>query len=121
MTTTRVASFKLDRISLPKSVWGCPYADEVAPQEVAQYLLDYQERMLRQDDALPRTEPYLDPKLKFHQKEYQRLSRKLYEIGMVDWTLDPKCRIGLFCVLKSDNRSLRLIVDARRTRQGWIC
>ncbi|CAK0904383.1 unnamed protein product [Prorocentrum cordatum] len=48
VTTTRVAPFKLDRISLPKSVRSCPYADEVAPQEVAKYLLDYQERMLRQ-------------------------------------------------------------------------
>ena len=117
VTTTRVASFKLDRISLPKSVRSCPFADEVAPQEVAKYLLDYQERMLRQGDFLPTIEPYLDPKLKYHQKEYQRLARKLFDIGMVDWTVAPRCRIGLFCVLKSDGKSLRLIVDARRTNE----
>eukprot|EP00959_Pyramimonas_sp_CCMP1952_P191712 4008757-Pyramimonas_sp.AAC.1 len=35
VTTTRVAPIKLDRISLPKSARSCPYADEVAPQEVA--------------------------------------------------------------------------------------
>eukprot|EP00959_Pyramimonas_sp_CCMP1952_P343811 7201615-Pyramimonas_sp.AAC.1 len=70
--------------------------------------------MLRQDDILPKIEPHLDPKFNFHQKEYQRLVRKLFDIGMVDWTTSPKCRIGLFCVLKSDGKSLRLIVDARR-------
>ncbi|CAK0903313.1 unnamed protein product, partial [Prorocentrum cordatum] len=86
-------------------------------EEVATYLLDYQERMLRQDEVSPKTEPHLDPELKFHQKEYQRLVRMLFDIGMVDWTMSPKCRIGLFCVLKSDGKSLRLIVDARRVNE----
>ncbi|CAK0815512.1 unnamed protein product, partial [Prorocentrum cordatum] len=89
----------------------------VANEEVAKYLVDYQERMLRQGDILPKIEPYLDPKLKFHQKECQRLVRDLFDIGMVDWTTTPKCRIGLFCVPMSDGKSLRLIVDARRANE----
>ncbi|CAK0868853.1 unnamed protein product [Prorocentrum cordatum] len=50
-------------------------------------------------------------------EDWHRAVQKLFDVGMVGWTMSPKCRIGLFCVLKSDGKSLRLIVDARRVNE----
>ncbi|CAK0900771.1 unnamed protein product [Prorocentrum cordatum] len=114
---TRVTSFKLDLLSLPGSVRGCPLIADVAPSEVIGFLGDYHERMLAPPVEKYETAPYFDPKPRFNQKEYHRLLRRLADIGVITWTSSPKCHVGLFTVEKDGGAAQRLIVDARRANE----
>jgi hypothetical protein len=52
-------------------------------------------------------------------KEYVKLVKKLYTVGMVDFTQSPKCVNSLFSVSKDDNKD-RLIIDARLANTYFI-
>lgn len=56
----------------------------------------------------------LTPKLKYNQKAYQELVRKLDSIGYFTYTTEPACEVGVFFVWKSSKTKLRMITDARR-------
>ncbi|CAK0872527.1 unnamed protein product, partial [Prorocentrum cordatum] len=117
---TRVAPFKLDLVSLPGSVRGCPLITDVAPSEVIGFLGGYHGRMLAPPVDKYETVPYSDPKLRFNQKEYHRLLRRLVDIGITSWTPTPKCQVGLFTVEKGGGAAQRLIVDARRANECFL-
>ena len=55
--------------------------------------------------------------LRYNQKEYHRLLRRLADIGIISWTSTPKCQVGLFAVEKDGGAAQRLIVDARRANE----
>ena len=56
--------------------------------------------------------PYFDPVLRFNQKVYQKLIQKLAGIGLLQWTTQPSCMVGMFFVEKDGGRKQRLIIDA---------
>ena len=61
----------------------CGGISDVAPPEVIDFLGDYHVRMLAPPIDVFTTAPYFDPVLRFNQKEYHRLLRRLAEIGII--------------------------------------
>lgn len=96
-----------DRISLPSSAGSVDLLSLLPPSYSAQYsdsnslLLPPQER-----SKPPRTSLMATP------EEWVKLVRRLFALGMVEFTIAPKVVCGVFAVPKSD-ASDRLIIDAR--------
>ncbi|CAK0860615.1 unnamed protein product [Prorocentrum cordatum] len=111
---TTVASYSAGLVSMPTDVSDCPRLEDLLPGEALTFLQERQERMLRETPLSTDVEPYFDSVLKFYNKEYRGLVRRLLSAGILGWTLTPKERIGMFFVWKDGRRRLRLIVDARR-------
>ena len=116
-----LASFRMDRLSLPSSVHDCPEVGSVLPGDALVNLSEYQERMLAGGAlaAEVKTKVFFDPVLRYNQKKYQALIRMLIERGLVQCVEKAEESIGLFCVKKSDGTKLRLIVDARRSNERF--
>ena len=114
-----LASYQSDLLSIPEDVSGCPSLSSVLPEKDLIYLEEKSELMLKGQDDVPGTlvEPFWDPKLKYNMKAYGDLVRRLDKIGMFNYTLHPKCMVGVFFVWKSNRTKLRLITDARRSNQ----
>ena len=59
------------------------------------------------------TRPYMDPGLRSSPRKYRSLIKRLYDVHMLDVTVDDaECEIGLFAVPKK-NLEQRLIADCR--------
>ena len=114
---TTLASFKLERVSLPESVHNCPQVGDLLPDSARQYL-EVPERMLKPEvtelDVISQVTPYMDPLLRTSTKHYKALITKLNAIGYLNFTLKPRARAGVFFVKKSDGIRQRLIIDGRR-------
>ena len=111
---TTLASFKLERVSLPESVRASPQVAELLDSDARQYLKD-PERMLRPEcESDCDIVPFWDPQLRQCPRKYKSLIQKLHAIGYLAYTLNPRGRAGIFFVRKSDGVKQRLIVDARR-------
>ena len=113
-----IAPFRMESVSLPSSVSGCPRLIDVLPPGPRAHLEGYQQRMLRDDvspsDITP-ARPHWDIALQRNKKSYFSLVRRLFSIGLVRVVERSLEEIGLFTVWKSDKTSQRLIVDARRS------
>ncbi|CAE7411650.1 unnamed protein product [Symbiodinium sp. KB8] len=110
-----LASFKLERISLPDSVHGCPEVENLLSGTDALQYLEDPERMLRPESEYAcDITPYWDPLLRCNMRHYKALIQKLHEVGLLSFTLTPKERAGIFFVHKSDGIRQRLIIDGRR-------
>ena len=110
-----LASYRSELVSIPSDISGCPKLLDVLPPDDRQYMEENSELMLK-----PRAEvekeslvPYWDPKIKFNQKAYHDLVRRLHNIGYFNYTLHPACHVGVFFVWKSSKTRLRMITDAR--------
>ena len=121
-----LASYKAELVSVPSDTRGCPSLMDVLPPDDRRYLEEGSELMIRPLSEMPNQEempiPYWDPKLKFNRKEYNKLVVKLHDIGFFNYTIEPRCRVGVFFVWKSNRTKLRLITDARRSNiQPVLC
>ena len=114
-----MASYREELVSFPDDDFSClPQLSDVLGADDSLYLEEESERMLREvpgdcDVKLP----YWDPKLKYNQKAYQKLVRRLHLQNYFLYTLFPKNFVGIFFVFKSDGERLRLISDARIPNQ----
>ena len=81
----KLASFKLDRVSLPLSVHGSPPLEQLLQPSDRKYLEDYQQLMLDSaEDLEVRPEmSYVDPILKRNTKVYRKFVRGVFLRGMV--------------------------------------
>jgi hypothetical protein len=59
------------------------------------------------------------PRVFGSRSEYQRLIRRMYDLGMVSFDSSPKCINGVFAVKKEES-SQRLIIDARPANALFI-
>ena len=113
-----LASYRSELVSLPSDIHGCPNLVDILHDDDRRFLEEKSELMLR--PAMTTTEldevckVYWDPKLKFNQKAYQGLVKKLHAIGYFTYTTEPACEVGVFFVWKSSRTKLRMITDARR-------
>ena len=95
-----LAPFRLELLSLPDDVHDCPTIESLLPAEALSYLKGYQERMLRPavDAAEISTREFMDPSLRYNQKQYRRLISELHRRGLVvalDYAME---QVGLFAV-----------------------
>ena len=109
-----LAPYSLERISLPDSLVGLPEATDLLPESARQYLQG-RELMLREGPPEEPSPPYWDPVLKRNKKHYRQFIQRLHSIGFLQYTQKPKNQVGVFFVHKSDQKRIRLIVDARST------
>lgn len=119
-----LASYKAELVTIFGDTRGCPSLMDVLPPDDRRYLEEGSELMIRPLSEMPNQEempiPYWDPKLKFNRKEYNKLVVKLHDIGFFNYTIEPRCRVGVFFVWKSNRTKLRLITDARRSNQCFV-
>ncbi|CAE7494575.1 unnamed protein product, partial [Symbiodinium sp. CCMP2456] len=116
---TTLAPFKLDLISLPASLEGCPDAESLLGEEDCRFLKE-QERMLHDNPQLdPNFHPYWEPSLRNNARNYRKLIKRLDDIKYLKYTLYPKEHAGLFFVWKSGGAKTRLIVDARAANRRF--
>ena len=110
-----LASYQPELVSLPADISGCPFLEDVLADNDRLYLKERSEQMLRGNDDVEHTElkPYWDPVLKHNKKEYNRLVRRLADIGYFNFTTRPECFVGIFFVWKSSRTRLRMITDGR--------
>ena len=111
-----LASYRSELVSIPSNISGRPKLMDVLPPDDRQYMEENSELML----LLPRTEleveslvPYWGPEIKFNQKVYPDLVRRLCKIGYFNYTLHPAGHVGVFFVWKSSKTKLLTITDAR--------
>ena len=113
-----LASYRSELVSVPSDIHGCPDLYDILPCDDRRFLEEKSELMLRpavSTEELDRVSSvYWDPKLKYNQKAYQDLVRKLNSIGYFVYTTEPACEVGVFFVWKSSRTKLRMITDARR-------
>ena len=122
MGPVSLAPFKLDLLSLPEDTASCPTLEQLLPPDAYSYLEGYHERMLEVPDVFAQREPvveFMDASMRFNQKQYHRLVKKLAQISLIGFTCSPLERIGVFAVWKSGKTRQRLIVDARRANQHF--
>ena len=96
-TAARLTPFKLDKLSLPEDVSGCPFVSEGLQDDV-RIFLEEPERMLRsQDDEVKWApdEPYFDPIIKMKREKYLQLVRAPRRKGLVRFVEVPKEHVGL--------------------------
>lgn len=114
-----LASFQPELVSVPEDVRGCPQLVDILSAHDRRYLEEGSELMLRPMEEIPeealKLQPYWDPKLKFNKKAYTTLVKKLHHIDFFNYTIQPKCEVGVFFVWKSSRTKLRMITDARKS------
>ena len=114
-----LATFNDGTVSLPDSLKDAPAASTLASAG-ARVFLEVPERMkrspeeyaevLRSSEAVT---PYTCRILVGSARKYRLLCRQLHAIGLLRFTLNPKCYVGIFFVKKKTAGKLRLILDAR--------
>lgn len=117
-TSDSLASYQSELVSLPADIRGCPDLGDVLPHRDRQFLEEKAELMIKPPDEIEDAllvQPYWDPKLRFNKKAYFSLVRKLDSIGYFNYTINPRCKVGVFFVWKSSRTKLRMITDARRS------
>ena len=105
LATVGLASYRRDLVSLPGSVLESPLVTSLARGSARVALEEYQERMLREPGDRKSQEEfgeYADPVLRHNRAEYRRLVLKLKRVGMLDFTMKPVEKIGLFAVKKDE-------------------
>ena len=110
-----LASYRSELVSIPSDISGCPRLNDVLPPDDRQYMEENSELMLKPgtEEMTDSLVPYWDPKIKFNQKAYHELVKRLHNIGYFNYTLHPACHVGVFFVWKSSKTKLRMITDAR--------
>lgn len=114
-----LAPYKAELVSLPADIKGCPMLTEVLAPCDRLFLQEQSEQMLRgpgnEDDC--GITPYWDPVLRYNRKEYNKLVKRLNNIGYFNFTTKSLCFVGIFFVWKSSRTKLRMITDARLSNQ----
>ena len=110
-----LAPYQYDLVSVPQDIKGCPDLVDVLDAHDRSFLEQERELMMKSASEVESSKlvPYWDPVLKHNKRAYYRLVRRLQQIGYFTYTLDPKCKIGVFFVWKSSRTRLRMITDAR--------
>ena len=122
VSSETLAPYRDDLLSVPHDVHGCPRLLDVLPAQDCQFLEEVNELMLRRDDEVevPPMTPYWDPVLRHNRSAYRKLVRRLHSIGYFTYTLEPKCKVGVFFVWKSSRTKLRMITDARPANRLFL-
>ena len=125
VTGANIARFSsASGVSLPDTVRGAPFLDEVIPAWMQILFENSMERMLRSDHELKReelVEPHWDARLKSCRRTFLRFVKALIAKDMIV----PLCggqakeRVGVFFVKKAGKISIRMILDARRVNQRF--
>ena len=109
-----LAPFKQELVSLPESLHCAPTAISLLGGSDRLYL-EEEGRMLRERPPEHiAIRPYWDPSLRYNRRTYRGFMRRLRGLGYLEFTRAPLEEAGIFFVLKSDRKHLRMIVDARR-------
>ena len=119
--STTLAPFKLESVSMPDDLSCCRAVEDFLDTDSRRYL-EWRERMLKTEEEMaehPPNEviPYSDPALVNQPRKYLQFIKKLMSIDFLVWTRRPKCRVGTFFVWKSNGKSIRMIIDARRANR----
>lgn len=102
-----LALFDLARLSLPESVVGCPDIADVLPEEPPRFLegnhklmMGAQQELNELNEMRGEVMPYTGPVLIRNRRAHLGLVRRLQDIGLIDFTTRPLCRVGVFFVWK---------------------
>ncbi|CAK0869717.1 unnamed protein product, partial [Prorocentrum cordatum] len=118
-----VGSYEYSKVSMPNDLHDSPSLISMLPSEARKHLEDFEKLMLRPAQESELIQPHegvpgchTDPALQKDPRTYGRLVRRVAKVGMVTFTRDPVCVLGVFFVTKKADK-LRLIVDCRRANQ----
>ncbi|CAK0795513.1 unnamed protein product, partial [Prorocentrum cordatum] len=118
-----VGSYEYSKVSMPSDLHDSPSLISMLPSEARKHLEDFEKLMLRpaqESELIKKCEGvpgcHTDPALQKDPRTYGRLVRRVARVGMVTFTRDPACVLGVFFVTKKADK-LRLIVDCRRANQ----
>ncbi|CAK0830267.1 unnamed protein product, partial [Prorocentrum cordatum] len=118
-----VGSCEYSKVSMPSDLHGFPSLISMLPSEARKHLEDFEKLMLRpaqeseiikQYEGVPGC--HADLALQKDPRACGRLVRRVARVGMVTFTRDPACVLGVFFVTKKADK-LGLIVDCRRANQ----
>ncbi|CAK0910262.1 unnamed protein product, partial [Prorocentrum cordatum] len=112
-----VGSYEYSKVSLPGDLHNAPSLISMLPSEARIQLEDFEKHMLRpaQESELSRQFEgvpgcHTDPALQKNPRAYGRLVRRAADIGLVTFTRDPACALGVFFVTKKADK-LRVEID----------
>ena len=121
-----LAPFRLEQVSLPQAAGQSPELREILPDHALSYLEGYQERMLRPnsevrdlEEQVGHIQTYTDPALTRNRRVYCKFIRKLDSLKLLRYTRCPGEFVGVFFVWKKGKKSIRMILDARRSNRRW--
>jgi hypothetical protein len=122
-TNTNIMPLQAHRVSLPDTSLHIISMTSVLPQHIAQqYDTNSQHQLLRSPmeyDVLNAAYPLRRPSTGGSRSEYLLLMQRLYAIGMISFTTQPKAINGIFTVYKDDCTD-RLIIDAQPANRHFI-
>ena len=114
------ATFKADLLSLPETIQGAPFADELGCAEVSDLLGGFVQRQRRDAGEYERMieeglepRPYMDVTLGRDRRTYIKFVKDLAARGLLYWTTTPQEDVAVFFAPKKDGR-IRMILGARR-------
>lgn len=92
-----VTPYQADLLSLPESVHGATYADELGCKEVSDLLARFEQCQLRSQEELAEVAvgtrtPYMDRVLAEKPREYTRFVQSLWARELIIWSTTPKER-----------------------------
>ncbi|CAK0872205.1 unnamed protein product, partial [Prorocentrum cordatum] len=121
-----LAPFQQGRLSLPESVESPLHIGDVRGRRGRDFLEREGERMLKPvvevmaDLERDGTRRYCDPALVTHRTAHVTFFLKgLVRLGLLDFTLEPREDVGIFCAWKTGRERQRLTLDARRSNQRF--
>ena len=111
-----VAPYRANAVSLPSSVEGVPFFDELAGAELSDMMVRLPECYLRATETVDEqelVEPYMDAVLRGSRRQYEKFVGDLFSRGLLRWSRRARERAAVFFVSKK-NGQLRMVIDARR-------
>ena len=107
LASVTLAPFVDERVSLPTdSMADAPFVGDLLEGAARDFLEEADQLMLRTGDdftdSMQRapTEPYTDPLLRRRPRVYAKFIRRLQKLGMVEYRLQARERVGIFFVRK---------------------
>ena len=121
-----LATYKHGAVSLPDSIAEAPLLETILPDRARQYLVGFEELMLKSEDEFmmmkeqspPRL--YTDRYLISNRRRYSHFVRQLRDVGLVRFTRTPQEHVGVFFVWKKGRERMRMILDCRRSNGRFV-
>ena len=116
-----LAPYEYSRVSVPESAHDSPFLEEILDVEDCGLLKGCETRVLRTPEALAgflcecgELSCHTDPVLKRNVRAHSKFVRRMHGVGLVDYSLQCECELGVFFVHKKSGGKIWLILDCRR-------
>ena len=98
---TTLASFSMERVSVPDSLVDCPCITSQLNEADLVYLKEPERMLHSQSELEEMSDPVtscMDPTLKHNKRAYHKFIKKLHDIGFWHFIYDPKEYVGVIFV-----------------------